>query len=94
MSKKQRKFCHYCAVRLRDGIYTRDHIVPKALGGLNTAWNLRPACRDCNMRKGHSTFYRSHCDFCEGAWAMHEELGILQQLGEPPTAPSLVYRAS
>ena len=44
------KPCHYCD----GGIATsRDHIVPKALGGLTREWNLVPACTRCNNKKSH-----------------------------------------
>lgn len=43
--------CHYC--RRRPGV-TKDHIVPKALGGTNHSWNIVPACQKCNGIKGDS----------------------------------------
>lgn len=47
--------CHYCHLpfdpedkHLRP---TRDHIVPRALGGKNALWNYVPAHQKCNGRK-------------------------------------------
>jgi hypothetical protein len=43
--------CHYCnAAR---GI-TKDHIVPKSLGGPNIQWNYVRACQQCNCDKADS----------------------------------------
>ena len=30
---------------------TRDHIIPKSLGGLDSVENLRPGCEPCNRRR-------------------------------------------
>jgi hypothetical protein len=40
--------CHYCGARAT----TKDHIVPKALGGVNAAYNLVESCEPCNKKKG------------------------------------------
>lgn len=32
---------------------TRDHIIPKSLGGLDSVPNLRPACQQCNEARGN-----------------------------------------
>ena len=32
---------------------TRDHIIPKSLGGNNEVDNLRPACEPCNRKRGN-----------------------------------------
>lgn len=31
---------------------TRDHIIPKALGGVDRVANLRPGCTTCNAKRG------------------------------------------
>ena len=53
--------CAYCDVELvwdkgynEDDGWTRDHLVPLALGGLHVADNIVPACRKCNAAK-HTT---------------------------------------
>jgi 5-methylcytosine-specific restriction endonuclease McrA len=33
---------------------TRDHIIPKSLGGVDLNENLRPGCEDCNSDRGHA----------------------------------------
>lgn len=44
--------------RRRGGSYqrlvmmTRDHIIPKCLGGMDAVANLRPGCEDCNGQRG------------------------------------------
>lgn len=32
---------------------TRDHIIPKSLGGVDDVANLRPACAPCNEERGN-----------------------------------------
>ncbi len=34
-------------------LMTRDHIIPKSLGGMDAVENLRPACEVCNGRRGN-----------------------------------------
>ena len=57
--------CHYCKTALGT---TRDHIVPKALGGPNNAWNIVPSCPACNLAKGASR-PTCTCDRCREAVA-------------------------
>jgi hypothetical protein len=45
--------CHYCS---KEGMMTRDHIIPKDLGGPNATWNYVPACQDCNLDKGNASY--------------------------------------
>lgn len=65
--------CHYCNVKLLIGTTrgpvsknraTRDHIVPKSFGGINSVSNYVLACSECNETRGNSLFY-CHCEFCE-----------------------------
>lgn len=32
---------------------TRDHIIPKSLGGVDDWHNMRPGCATCNERRGN-----------------------------------------
>lgn len=45
--------CFYCGVQLTKLTATRDHVVPRSKGGLNTATNLVLACGPCNHEKGN-----------------------------------------
>lgn len=45
------KYGNCCLCCGRGGKLTVDHIVPIALGGLNTIDNLQPLCRPCNSSK-------------------------------------------
>ena len=47
-----RTLCVYCNDRIGRGSVTRDHVIPRALGGPNSADNLAPSCAPCNRRKG------------------------------------------
>lgn len=54
--------CHYCHARAT----TRDHVVAKTRRGMNSYWNLVPACARCNGRKA-SSGSGCACAFCERA---------------------------
>lgn len=55
--KGQPLLCHYCGKRLkRDVDDTRDHVIPRSLGGPNTQWNRVPACVTCNWNKRSQTY--------------------------------------
>lgn len=41
---------------------TRDHIIPKSLGGVDDVANLRPACEKCNGRR-KSTMNKEDTEF-------------------------------
>lgn len=50
--------CCHCGVRTNeashpDDMPTREHIVPRALGGTDAESNLAMACRRCNNARGH-----------------------------------------
>ena len=60
--------CHYC----RAPATSRDHIVPRALGGSNQPWNLVPSCVRCNSEKGSSE-PTCRCEKCSQAVARHAE---------------------
>lgn len=42
--------CFYCG-KIKDRMET-DHIIPIKQGGLEVWWNLRKACKECNLAKG------------------------------------------
>lgn len=76
-------FCHYCG----DVATTTDHIVPKALGGVDVRLNQVDACVPCNKAKG-SDFPQDHCPKCTRAIAWHSQnsLGFRKTLRERRTA--------
>lgn len=51
--KKPRQ-CWFCKRIIPKHLVSRDHIVPKALGGVRAKWNTRWACKPCNEAKGHT----------------------------------------
>lgn len=50
--------CVYCGKQLEGWDATADHIVAKANGGTDDAWNLVSACRACNGRKSDKVLER------------------------------------
>ena len=57
--------CAYCGA-MAD---TLDHVRPVARGGLTVRTNLIPACRTCNLAKGHADaidWFRAHHGWTPG----------------------------
>lgn len=53
---RDRQVCAYCGKYHANYHHlSRDHIVPKFLGGQNTWLNCITACKECNSKKGHKT---------------------------------------
>jgi len=50
--RRDQHLCLYCGGEFRDVDLTRDHVLAKSRGGLDTWTNLVTACRRCNQRKG------------------------------------------
>lgn len=54
--------CYWCGRHLRYGLLyinqpdqaTRDHLVPRSVGGFGGDWNIVAACRACNSHRGSS----------------------------------------
>ena len=44
--------CFYCRQPLKRDEITIDHVIPRAAGGTDRPWNLRPCCQRCNGCKG------------------------------------------
>jgi 5-methylcytosine-specific restriction endonuclease McrA len=61
--------CHYCG-RLAE--LTRDHIVPRSMGGAAAPSNIVRACLDCNQAKG-DTWPTCPCNKCENARQLHRQ---------------------
>lgn len=40
--------------------FSRDHIIPRSLGGVDHQDNLRPCCSECNVRRGNTM---AHADY-------------------------------
>lgn len=52
---RDRHVCAYCGGEFSPTRLSRDHIKPRALGGLDIWTNVVTACKDCNSAKGHKT---------------------------------------
>lgn len=53
--RRDQHICAYCGNELNAEKLTRDHIVPKSLGGRDIWTNVVTACKPCNHRKGSKT---------------------------------------
>lgn len=79
--------CHYCQRELvghgsDDLAPTRDHVVPRALGGLDVRWNRVWSCRACNSDKADK-YPSCTCAFCSRTRRRHwEQLGIADMTKE------------
>lgn len=51
--KRDRYTCAYCGQRYPYKDLSRDHIVPRSRGGVDTWMNCVTACRRCNQLKGN-----------------------------------------
>ena len=63
--------CAYCGSVERKKELTIDHVVPLAKEGTDEYTNLVPACRSCNMSKGHSgvrQWYFDSPDYTTERW--------------------------
>lgn len=53
--RRDEHLCLYCGDQFNDGQLTRDHVIPRVLGGTDRWTNVVSACRRCNQRKGGRT---------------------------------------
>ena len=49
---RDRNLCLYCGKKFSDAMLTRDHVVPRSLGGADSWNNVVAACKRCNVFKG------------------------------------------
>lgn len=60
---RDRHVCAYCGGHFPNyNNLSRDHIVPKYLGGENTWMNVVTACKECNGKKGHKTLKQARME--------------------------------
>lgn len=69
--------CHYCLEPINTLTRTRDHIVPRSLGGLDVRWNITWSCRKCNSNKA-STWPVCRCSVCRKTIRKHWEMKRLR----------------
>ena len=65
--------CHLCHKKLTVLTRTKEHIVPRAMGGLDIRWNITMACRACNSAKSN-TFPWCSCSQCSRTRRRHWEM--------------------
>lgn len=53
--KRDHYRCMYCGYRFEPSMLTRDHVTPRAQGGLDVPENVVAACRKCNGFKADRT---------------------------------------
>jgi hypothetical protein len=50
--------CQFCLKDIPYSKATKDHVIPRSMGGVNNDYNLVLACKSCNNKKGsHYPFY-------------------------------------
>lgn len=59
--------CHYCREIEGVVIITRDHIIPRSMGGGDRHLNVTDACRGCNLRKADALLDHAGCQRCRDA---------------------------
>ena len=63
--------CAYCHYQEKHKELTLDHIIPIKKGGDDSYTNLLPACRTCNLSKGHQAvrqWYFDNENYTEERW--------------------------
>jgi 5-methylcytosine-specific restriction endonuclease McrA len=58
--ERDRHTCLYCGSSFRQSLLTRDHVLPRALGGDDIWGNVVTACKACNVKKGCHTPAEAH----------------------------------
>jgi hypothetical protein len=58
--RRDRGICAYCGEHFEHRMLTRDHIRPRARGGLDVWTNVVTACWHCNLKKACQTPEESH----------------------------------
>lgn len=53
--QRDRHTCMYCGATLHKSLLSRDHVVPRGVGGSDDWENVVTACKPCNHRKGCRT---------------------------------------
>jgi hypothetical protein len=80
-------------VKLGQGLYHIDHIVPVVQGGRATLENLRLTCPECNLkRKKRFTFkeildFDASCDFAANCGEQRQDSAIIQSNPNPNPNP-------
>lgn len=64
--------CHYCGEKVE--FITKDHIVPKSLGGVDRPWNIVQSCFPCNSAKSNN-YPTCDCYKCQRAIQRHAAEG-------------------
>jgi 5-methylcytosine-specific restriction endonuclease McrA len=76
--------CLYCGRRL--AVMTTDHVVPRALGGVDTWENLACACPQCNAEKGSRTPTQARMRLLRKPKTPHFITFAVNALGDVPDA--------
>lgn len=60
---RDRYVCAYCGGHFPNyNNLSRDHIIPKYLGGINSWTNIVTSCKSCNLKKGHKTLKEANME--------------------------------
>ncbi len=51
LKKRTGGYCYYCGKKLNSRSMTKDHVFPQSIFGKNRPFNIRLACKKCNLLK-------------------------------------------
>lgn len=84
--KKFNGICFVCKKKIKRENASREHIVPRSLGGLTIEENLAVSHKKCNNRRGNGflSIYSKHHDTREKHFTILEDHGLLLQIVPDP----------
>lgn len=72
LADKTKEYCCYCERWIVWPLQaTKEHLVPKSIGGSNNSLNIRPCCHQCNGWRGNkplSVWQQEFKEFVEKGW--------------------------
>lgn len=88
--------CFYCGASLNRETFTRDHVIPRSLGGPTAVANLVSACLTCNQRKGDRDVedFRRDCFGGERFYAERRHGDVRRDAGSDPRRRAADDRAA
>lgn len=83
------RHCHYCGKSCPPKQITRDHVIPRGLGGQDHYLNLVPSCGPCNSAKACDP-PTCECERCVDAYQYHRDLIEYRRRIQPAWAEAML----